>query len=82
MFSNSAKYAIKATLYLAVKSSVDRKIMIKDIAKPINVPRHYIAKLLQNLSRKKLVSSFKGPKGGFYLSQENREVTIGELYRL
>lgn len=79
MFSNSAKYAIKAVLYLAVHSSEDHKIMIKDIAEPINVPRHYIAKLLQDLSKKHLVSSTKGPKGGFYLDEENREVKINDI---
>lgn len=46
--------------------------MAKDIAKPINVPQAYIAKLLQELAREGLVSSARGPKGGFYLSEENK----------
>lgn len=79
MFSNSSKYAIKAALYLAVNSSEKKKIMIKDIAKPINVPKAYIAKILQELSKKHLVSSAKGPKGGFYLSAENRQVKLMEI---
>jgi Rrf2 family protein len=79
MFSNSAKYAIKAVLYLAVHSSEDYKIMIKDIAEPINVPRHYIAKLLQDLSKRHLVSSTKGSKGGFYLSEANKDVKINAI---
>ncbi len=79
MFSNSTKYAIKAVLYLAVHSSEDYKIMIKDIAAPINVPKAYIAKLLQALSKKDLISSTKGPKGGFYLSNQNRKVRIIDI---
>ncbi|MBT8325988.1 MAG: Rrf2 family transcriptional regulator [Bacteroidia bacterium] len=79
MFSNSAKYAIKAVLYLAVNSSEEHKIMIKDLAKPINVPRHYLAKLLQDLSKKHLVSSIKGPKGGFYLSAKNRKEKVIDI---
>lgn len=79
MFSNSAKYAIKAVLYLAVNASEEHKIMIKDLAEPINVPRHYLAKLLQELSKKHLVSSTKGPKGGFYLSSKNRNVKVMEI---
>ena len=31
MLSNSSKYAIKAVLYLAVNSSVEKKIMVKDL---------------------------------------------------
>jgi Rrf2 family protein len=79
MFSNSSKYALKAVLYLAVHSSEDKKINIKNIAGPINVPLAYIAKILQDLSKKHLVSSTKGPKGGFYLSLENRQVKISDI---
>ncbi|WP_400075177.1 RrF2 family transcriptional regulator [Winogradskyella sp. R77965] len=79
MFSNSTKYGIKAVLYLAVHSSEDQKIMIKDIAEPINVPRHYIAKILQTLSKRNLISSHKGPNGGFYLSEENRQVKVSDI---
>ena len=72
MFSNSSKYAIKAVLYLALNSNEENKIMVKDIAEPINVPQAYIAKLLQELSRQNVISSTRGPKGGFYLSDKDR----------
>lgn len=76
MISNSSKYAIKAVLYLSMHSNKTQKIKIKDIAKPINVPLAYIAKLLQVLVRENLVSSVKGPKGGFYLSDENNNKPV------
>ncbi|HMQ44912.1 MAG TPA: Rrf2 family transcriptional regulator [Mariniflexile sp.] len=76
MLSNSAKYAIKAVLFLAIHSNKEHKVMAKDIAEPINVPQAYIAKLLQTLVRKNLVSSNKGPKGGFYLEEENYNTSI------
>ncbi|GAA4895024.1 RrF2 family transcriptional regulator [Flaviramulus aquimarinus] len=76
MLSNSSKYAIKGVLFLALNSSEDRKIMVKDIAKPINVPQAYIAKLLQELVKEGIISSTRGPKGGFYLSERNKNVTV------
>ena len=79
MFSNSAKYALKASLYLAIHSSESKKVKIKDIADPINVPKAYIAKILQELSRLNLVSSAKGPYGGFYLNSENKNVTLTQI---
>ncbi|PCJ95300.1 MAG: transcriptional regulator [Flavobacteriaceae bacterium] len=72
MISTSSKYAIKGVLFLAMHSSEAKKIMVKDICTPINVPQAYLAKLLQELSRQKIISSTRGPKGGFYLSDENR----------
>lgn len=76
MLSNSSKYAIKAVLYLAVHSGLDHKILAKDISKPINVPQAYTAKLLQELSRRNIVSSAKGPGGGFYLTKENKNTPL------
>ena len=76
MLSNSSKYAIKAVLFLALNSTKENKVMVKDIAKPINVPQAYIAKLLQDLARENIISSERGPKGGFYLDEENKKHTI------
>lgn len=83
MFTNSVKYAIKAVLFLAVHSDEDNKIMVKDIADPINVPKAYIAKLLQELSKQKIISSTRGVKGGFYLTKTNlKQPIINIIYAI
>ena len=79
MLSNSSKYAIKAVLYLAMYSDENKKVMVKDISEPINVPRAYHAKLLQELSRKNIISSTRGPKGGFYLNDDNKKQSIMQI---
>ena len=79
MLSNSSKYALKAVLYLAVNSDESRKIMVKNISAPINVPQAYIAKLLQELSRHNIVSSTRGPNGGFYINAQNRETPLIDI---
>lgn len=76
MLSKSSKYAIKAVIFLALNSSKENKVMVKDIAKPINVPQAYIAKLLQDLVKNNIVSSVRGPNGGFYLDDRNKEQSI------
>lgn len=76
MLSNSSKYAIKAVLYLALNSDENDKVMVKDIAKQINVPMPYLAKLLQELSKQKIISSVRGPKGGFFLSNTDRKNSV------
>lgn len=82
MLSNSSKYAIKAVLYLALHSSEDCKIMVKDISEPINVPQAYIAKLLQELSRANIISSTRGPKGGFYLSEVDKDQPVFNILKI
>ncbi|NOY48751.1 hypothetical protein MNBD_BACTEROID02-470 [hydrothermal vent metagenome] len=82
MLSNSSKYAIKAVLFLALNSKDNKKIMVKDISEPINVPQAYIAKLLQELSKKNIISSSRGPKGGFYLSNANMDNSLMDIINI
>lgn len=79
MLSNSSKYALKAVIYLALHTDDTRKMTVKDMSAHIEVPQAYVAKLLQNLSRLKLISSTRGPKGGFYVNEENKSSPISNI---
>lgn len=79
MFSKACKYALRAVLYLALHSSEANKLGVGDLAEALNVPKHFLAKILQQLSKAELVSSTKGPHGGFYSSKRNLGVTMREI---
>ncbi|MFA5299527.1 MAG: Rrf2 family transcriptional regulator [Lutibacter sp.] len=79
MLSNASKYAILSTLYLAEHSNEDRKISVKEIAKNIDAPSPFLAKLFQQLVRGKIISSTKGPHGGFYLSEKNKNKNVLDI---
>jgi Rrf2 family protein len=82
MFSNSSKYALKAVLYLAVHSDVEHKVGARDLSRAMNIPQAYLSKLLQELGRHHIVSSAKGPNGGFYLNDKNLETHLMEIINL
>ena len=82
MFSNSSKYAIRAILFLALNSNEEKKIMVKNLSGKINVPHAYTAKILQELSRHNLVSSTKGPKGGFFLSERDKKQPLINIVKV
>ncbi len=79
MLSNASKYAILSTLYLAQHSNEQRKISVKEIAENIDVPNPFLAKLFQQLVRGKIISSTKGPHGGFYLSERNKKKNVLDI---
>jgi len=81
IFSKTCEYAIRAVFYLAHKSSTGSKTGIRDIASGIDSPELYLGKILQDLSRKGLISSAKGPHGGFYLSPEMLEQPLIEIVK-
>ncbi len=79
MFSKSCEYAIRAVVYIASESKSDRKVSIQEISENIESPAHFTAKILQTLSRNRIVSSQKGVNGGFYIDNaqvENKLIDI------
>ncbi len=79
MLSNSSKYAIRAVLYLAVYTDDKRKMGSKEVAETIKVPAPFLAKILQKLVKNDLISSTKGPRGGFYLTEKDRLKTMLDI---
>lgn len=79
MLSRASKYAILSTLFLAEHSSEDKKISVKVIAESIDVPSPFLAKLFQQLVRGKIISSTKGPNGGFYLTENNGKRNVLDI---
>ncbi|MDQ1090102.1 MULTISPECIES: Rrf2 family transcriptional regulator [unclassified Siphonobacter] len=79
IFSKTCEYAIRAVFYIAHKSTTGHKTGIKDIAAGIDSPELYLAKILQNLSRQGIISSTKGPNGGFYMQESSLKKPLSEV---
>lgn len=79
MLSNACKYAIRAILYLAIETDDTNKIGVKKISEELETPQPFLAKLLQQLTKAKLVSSTKGPNGGFYLTEKDKENAVWDI---
>ncbi len=81
MFSKSCEYAIKAMIFVGQKSQGGAKVSVKEIADGINAPEHFIAKILQELSRKNLMLSMKGPNGGFYMEKADLKTSLSDIVK-
>jgi len=82
MFSKTCEYSIRAMIFIAERSEDGGRIGIREIAKGIDSPEHFIAKILQRLVRKGVVRSVKGPNGGFYLDEKGRECSLAKIVRV
>lgn len=70
MFSKACEYGIRATIYIAGQSIQNRKVSLNEVAKAIESPEAYTSKILQQLSRSKIINSDKGPTGGFSIDKQ------------
>ena len=58
------------------------KVNVKKVAQELELPQPFLAKLLQQLTKNRFVSSTKGPKGGFYLSTDDKKNTIWDIIKV
>ena len=79
MFSKACEYGIRGMLYIARSSKEGSRVGIKEIAKAIDSPEPFMAKILQDLSRKGLVLSIKGPNGGFYMDARHLRISLADI---
>lgn len=79
MFSKACEYGIRALTVIAEAGKDNKKIGIKDICTLANTPESFTAKILQNLVKRSIISSQKGPSGGFYLSKELEAITLYDI---
>ena len=78
IFSRQCEYALQAVSYLALQPA-GKNTSIKELTKKLNIPYHFLAKILQNLTYKKLLVSQKGPSGGFSLALPAENFTLFHL---
>ena len=76
MFSKSTEYSIRAIILLALRSTDDKLLGVIDIAEKLSFPEAFLGKILQNLVKKNLIVSVKGPGGGFFVNKETLNFTI------
>ena len=79
MLSKSCKYGIRAAVFIASRAGENVKLGVKEIAEEIEAPQAFTAKILQNLNKYKIVTSLKGPYGGFYCEKYQLELPVIEI---
>lgn len=71
MFSKACEYGIRASTYIALNSLDGKRVSLKEIAEKIDSPVAFTAKVLQQLTKNKIIDSVKGAYGGFEIEVEN-----------
>jgi len=75
MLNHSADYALRAVLFLAQQPRGSRS-NVEAVSAAIGVPRNYLGKVLNTLARKRVLSSVRGPRGGFRLAADPAGITL------
>jgi Rrf2 family protein len=81
LLSRKCVYGLRAILYVARKGS-DTYVPISEISKKLKISFHFLTKILQILTRHKIMKSYRGPNGGVTLARPAGKITILKIIRL
>lgn len=74
-FSKTFGYALRGLLYLAQAGS-NRKVQLEEIALKLKIPRHFLAKVMKKLAKGAIIDSYRGPSGGFLVTETTLQTTL------
>ncbi len=78
MLSRTGIYALQATLHLASQPD-DRPIAAATIARRLDIPGTYLAKVLHRLAREGVLESVRGAHGGYRLAGDPDELSVAHV---
>ncbi len=76
--SAATKYAIRAVCHLAHVPPGTR-LHVKEISEVLDIPQAFLSKILQDLARKGILTSSKGPGGGFEINGSPEDFSLYSL---
>jgi Rrf2 family protein len=79
LFTKSSAYTLQALMEL---SRFDKPVDVTKLSEITSLPKPFLAKLLQILSKKGYVKSFKGIHGGFLLEKKPKDIKILDLFKV
>jgi Rrf2 family protein len=79
MFNKETEYALRGLVYIQMQNLKGRRPGIAEIAREIEAPPFYTAKIMHRMVKSGFVSSLKGKGGGFYFEKEKPELAIKDL---
>jgi len=78
IYSNACAYAIRALSYLTLMRP-DGYVLLDDLCAGTDLPRHFVAKIFQDLVRQGLLTSAKGRGGGFALARPPQDISLYDI---
>ena len=82
MFSKTFGYAIRAVVFIGMHGQNGKRIGLQELSNALEIPHHFLGKILQDLVRHGFIDSAKGPNGGFYINDRTFDTLATEVLQV
>lgn len=79
MFNKETEYALRGMVYIKLQNLKERRPGTAEVAKEIEAPPFFTAKILQRLVRVGFLESLKGKGGGFFFDPDKPDLPLVKL---
>lgn len=79
--STRGRYGLRAVHYLAENQN-NGYVSVSEIAENLSLPENYLEQLIRLLKKNGFVKSARGAKGGYKLSKQADQITVGDVLRV
>ena len=76
LLTKKTEYALLSLISIAKGTSPKN---VDELSRELNIPKPYLAKILQSFSKQNILKSFKGINGGFELALHPRDISILQI---
>ncbi len=79
LLSQTSRYALRAATLLAERDESDPPMTAAELAEVLGLPRNYLSKTLHQLARRGILTSERGPSGGFRLAAPPGKIRLAQV---
>ena len=80
--TKKVEYALMAVRHLQNKKNAIQLCSSNEIANSYNIPKPLLAKILQQLAKRKIIKAVKGPNGGYKMARDTTKVNMTEFFEI
>lgn len=81
IISKSGEYGLRALMYMAAHRDSGAFVSIRQMSEELDISFHFLTKILQVLTQKGLLHSYRGPNGGISFLIPPEQILLADLVR-
>lgn len=81
VISKAGEYGLRAMLFMVAESREQEYVNIRDMSEKLDISFHFLTKILQTLTQKGLLRSYRGPTGGVAFLTPPESIYLTDLIK-